>query len=88
MSAYPEHDKLKAVSEDSEKLGEFLEWLGEQGYVLARWQKVPECDERLWPCRETIEQILAKRFDIDLKVLEKEKRQIIEEFKRRANAAK
>lgn len=36
-SQHPELDKIKAVSEDSRKLGEFLEWLRAQGYVFAQW---------------------------------------------------
>jgi hypothetical protein len=37
MSQYPEHDKLVAVQEQSQTIGEFLEWLtGVKGYRLAR----------------------------------------------------
>ena len=82
MSTYPEHDKLKQVMGCSQELGEFLEWLQENGYVLARWrQRHIRMEHELVPCGESIEKILAKRFNIDLKVLEDEKRQIIEELK-------
>ena len=34
--AYPEHDKLRAVAPYSQKVGEFLDWLSEQGVALCR----------------------------------------------------
>ena len=80
---YPEHEKLAAVSDDSDKLGDFLVWLQENGYVLARWdnrRKPPQ----LWPCTESTESILAKHFEIDLDVLEREKSHMIEAL-RKAN---
>ena len=30
MNDYPEHDKLHAVSEESQRIGDFLDWLREQ----------------------------------------------------------
>lgn len=80
---YPEHEKLKEISDDSQKFGEFLEWLQENGYVLAQWRKYPghPPDDELVPCREPTEKILAKRFDIDLDVLEREKRQMLDELR-------
>ncbi|APU88960.1 hypothetical protein Rctr197k_163 [Virus Rctr197k] len=32
----PEHDKLRSVAGDTQKLGAFLEWLAADGVVLAR----------------------------------------------------
>lgn len=34
MSTYPEHDKLQAVAEQTQVIGEFLEWLESQGIQL------------------------------------------------------
>lgn len=36
---YPECEKMKAASEDSQVIGEFLEWLGQQGIQLCKYQK-------------------------------------------------
>ena len=36
MSATPTLDKMLTVKDRSQAIGEFLEWLGEQGIVLAR----------------------------------------------------
>jgi len=38
MSKYPEHDKLTEVREQSQAIGEFLEWLEGQGVKLCRYQ--------------------------------------------------
>lgn len=35
---YPEHEKLKAVRDRSQAVGEFLEWLFGQGYAICRWR--------------------------------------------------
>jgi hypothetical protein len=37
MSKYPELDKIHAVSDDSQKIGEFLEWLQSEGYSLGKY---------------------------------------------------
>jgi hypothetical protein len=34
---YPEHEKLSKIADASQACGEFLEWLGEQGYHLGRF---------------------------------------------------
>lgn len=39
MSNYPEHDKLTAVSEKSQAVGEFLEWLQNQHVRLMVWKE-------------------------------------------------
>lgn len=38
-SKYPELDKLSALKGKTQTLGEFLEWMGEQGLFLARNHK-------------------------------------------------
>lgn len=40
MSNYPEHDKLDAVKDRSQSIGEFLSWLSAQG--LSRCYYLPE----------------------------------------------
>ena len=36
MSTYPEHEKLRAVKDRSQTIGEFVEWLEDQGTVHCR----------------------------------------------------
>ncbi len=72
---YPEHEKLKNVEEESQRIGEFLDWLThERGFVLAAWGKF----ESLYPQNYTVEGLLADYYKIDLIKIEKEKRQMLE----------
>jgi hypothetical protein len=43
MSNYPEHDKLTAISDQSQAIGEFLEWLPSQGRFIGAWRTVVDC---------------------------------------------
>lgn len=49
MAEYPECDRMVAASEESQKIGDFLDWLNEQGIVLAEWERQKECDYGVWP---------------------------------------
>lgn len=72
--ATPELDKLVAVTAESQKLGEFLEWLEQDArLVLAR---VTDRDE-LVPASEDINMLLARYFGIDLMQVEQERRAIL-----------
>jgi hypothetical protein len=77
MAVYPEHEKLAKVSDRSQVIGEFLDWLrNDQGIVLAEYG--PN-DVDLFPARRhTIEDWLALYFKIDLAKIEREKRAMLE----------
>ena len=83
MSQYPEHDKLKAVQEESQTIGEFLDTCG---YTLAKWSKEPHLVDyaELVPVGN-IQDILAEYFEIDPNKIEAEKRAMLEGM-RTANA--
>jgi len=71
----PECDKLLAIREKSQAIGEFLEWF--QGkYVIANYY--PEGSDNLQPDHIDIEKILAEFFWIDLNKTEDEKRAVLE----------
>ena len=72
-SKYPECDKLAAVSEDSNKIGAFLDWLSEQGIRLAKYTE----DDELLEERSKIEELLARYYGIDLKKVEDERQSIL-----------
>lgn len=81
MSRYPEHDKLAAVEEASQAIGEFLDFgLADQGLVLAErmqeehWVHGP----RLVGTSKSIQNILAAYFEIDQNRLEQEKRVMLD----------
>jgi len=90
-SGFPECDKMNAVREKSQVIGEFIEWLQsgeasekEEPIVLAYYptqRTSNEVDAHLHPCSYTIETLLAKYFDIDLDKVEKEKRLILEKLR-------
>jgi len=131
MAEYPEHEKLSKISDKSQAVGDFLEWLrGEKEIVFAAYEPArwfcPHCgeipEERVHKarnlmvddhgCRECIgssdadrwksvvtfqsgglyprtlppmEKLLAEFFDIDLDVIEDEKRHMMDAM-REANA--
>jgi hypothetical protein len=80
---YPECEKMSRCTEKSQICGEFLEWLLNK-YCLAKWTKTDNSfnPEELVPVNDSIENILADFFEIDLKLVEKEKIQVLEEIRK------
>ena len=86
---YPEHTKQRAILQESQTLGEFLEeWLPSKGYLLAEYGKGDPTvsnsvyekghPERLYPVQRNIQGLLAEFFGIDLDKIEAENRAMIE----------
>jgi len=73
MSDYPECDKLSKVKDESQIIGEFLDWCSTQGVHLATYYE----ERGLVADRRSIEQVLADYFDIDLDKVEEEKQHIL-----------
>ncbi len=72
---YPEHEKLKKVSEQSQSIGEFLEWaFSEKSLFFAEYVDGSDFPREH---RQGIESILSEYFKIDQKKLEKEKREML-----------
>lgn len=79
-SKYPEHEKLAKVKNESQVIGGFLEWLdNEEGVSLCRFEGVEIVIEHT-----SVEALLAKYFEIDLKVIEREKRAMLDELRQAA----
>ena len=74
---YPEHTKLAEVSELSQTIGDFIEWLNSQYIWLASYDKY----DTLYPVYTSIPTLLAEYFHIDRGILEQEKRQMLEELR-------
>lgn len=71
MSDYPEHDKMHAISAQSQAIGEFTDWMvDEYKAQFCAWN-----DEfrEYQPVYVSIKDLLAKFFDIDVVKLEDEK---------------
>lgn len=78
---YPECTKLLVVADDSQKIGEFLDWLEEQGIMLAESVQFEELiHPRLEVHRENNERLLARFFGIDLTAVERERRAMLASF--------
>lgn len=96
---YPEHEKLEKVKEQSQTIGEFLEWMNEEkGIVACRWHEMQTESKddpdgpssinpsgkitytepaRYLPANYNIQMLLAEYFEIDLDVIEQEKRAML-----------
>lgn len=77
---YPEHEKLHAVHEKSQAIGDFLAWAAEEhGLRLCKQGGVPDyADSLWWPDTRPMTRRLAEFFDIDEGKLEAEKREILD----------
>ena len=71
MSDYPEHEKLKAIKDRSQAIGEFIEWLGDNDMAVCEFSGGNV--DRWWPTGQPINKLLARYFEIDLDRLEDEK---------------
>jgi len=78
---YPEHTRLHAIKDDSQKIGAFLDWLEaqEEAIRLCRWNDQRAEYERIY---EGVETILSRYFEIDLNKIETERRAMLEEQRR------
>lgn len=88
---YPECEKMKAVHEQSQAIGQFLEWLEGQGMSVCQRHEHShdngcyeagklECgldEDTYYPIYDSIEKILARHFDIDLDKVEAEKQAML-----------
>ena len=66
----PELEKMQAVRDDSQKIGEFLGWLSGKDIELSIYD---EGAEEICPITQTPEQLLADYFEIDLAKCERER---------------
>lgn len=85
MSRYPEHDKLTAISDESQAIGEFIET---SDYTLCELKSFTEplndagdtyeTGPQFVPVAKSIQQVLADYFGIDLAKIETEKRAMLD----------
>lgn len=78
MTAYPEHEKLKALKGANETVADFLDWLGESGLIICtddsgHW----EGDPTYSPFLQAKSTIIAQFLKIDERRLDAEKRQML-----------
>lgn len=73
----PTLDKMLANKAESQAIGNFIEWLGERGYVIAQYGDERPHRDTLMPVHKNTETMLAEYFEIDLDKAEKERRKIL-----------
>ena len=80
---YPEHQKLMAVQQYSQVIGEFLEWLQAepQGYAICAFDLFLGDEGRYFPANLNITVTLAGFFKIDLVKIDQEKSQMLDELR-------
>jgi hypothetical protein len=75
----PECEKLAAVSEESNKIGDFIDWLNEIDIVLCKFD---EDSERFYSIHQMhsqgINTLLAQYYGIDLDKVERERRALLD----------
>ncbi len=83
MTNYPEHEKMSTIVDKSQAIGDFLEWLND-----TKKYRICERQHKGWaehyPIRESVEHLLAEYFKIDLNKLEQEKREMLEEIRKKS----
>ncbi len=75
----PECEKMLAIKDKSQAIGEFLDWLAESEHIhLCEWFGD---DDYLGYARERTETLLAKFFGIDQDKVEQERRNMLAELR-------
>lgn len=85
---YPEHEKLSKVKDQSQEIGQFIDWLGKKNMAIGKFfERSGECNswEVFEPTKIGIEKLLAEYFEINLTVLETEKRLMLDEQRKLNN---
>lgn len=72
---FPHLAGMESVQASSQIVGEFLDWLQEEGLAICK----PEGSGRYFPVMETTEQLLARHFGVDLMGVERERRLLLAE---------
>lgn len=74
----PELNKMAAIRDKSQVIGEFLDWLhNERGLTLATFIDDEDRGEVMVPFHFSTEKLLAEFFEIDLDRIEKERRLVL-----------
>lgn len=82
-SFWPEHQKLRKVADKSQAIGEFVEWLVSEKQIFLCKEHLFEDASKpvLGPVFVPIQDLLAEFFGIDQKVLEEEKRDMLDRIR-------
>lgn len=73
----PTLDAMCACNGESQAIGNFVEWLHENKMYIAKYGN----NTQLFEIDESIEQLLARYFEIDLRAAESERRAILQSLR-------
>lgn len=79
---YPEHEKLNGIKDQSQLLGEFLEWAQSKHMIFC---VVSDRDGQLYPVIKSINTLLGEFYNIDLNKLAEEKDAMLDEIRELQN---
>lgn len=77
MTTYPQHEKLRAIKDETQAAYEFIDWLQDQGIFLAQ-----HVEGEYSPVGTSMRELLAQWKEIDLDALENEKQQMLVEIRK------
>ncbi len=88
-SPFPVHERLIEVKEGSQAIGDFLTWCCEEGMWLAKYPKKHDAlsHDTLRPVPNSITDLIAEFYEIDLKELENEKLEILDQVGKARDAS-
>ena len=75
---FPNLARMEEVQPLSQAIGEFIDWLSENGMAICKPEDGLRGD-RYFPIMEMPEQLLARHFEVDLNGAERERRQVLAE---------
>ncbi len=79
MSSTPECDKMRAISHLSQTCGEFVDWLDvRKDFTLCAWDHENGCH---YPAAPSLPSLLAEFFEIDLRKVDAEQREILRQLR-------
>jgi hypothetical protein len=83
----PELDKMLRVKDESQAIGEFIEWLGANGMWIGEYVDLGYREPRGVPVSKTINGLLADFYGIDMQKIEQERRAILAEIAKAGDTA-
>jgi hypothetical protein len=72
LTTYPEHEKLRKLNGANQAIGDFLNWLHDNGFEIAKWRH-----DELVPSGKSRDDLIAEFCKIDRDKLDDEKRAML-----------
>jgi hypothetical protein len=81
-TVYPEHEKLTALGDKNQVVGDFIKWLKKEGYVFAKYgDRQGRYQEELFDHHPPMSFLLGNFFEIDPDKIEAEKEQMLQDLR-------